>query len=926
MPDSAPGTFVLASATTAYGIASASLPGAGPWDKAMFYAQAVSGRAVIGAEVYAAPMYAGAPFIYDTIYAGTDSGSNYTSAEFGGAAWVTEASGSATWTRLAPASAGGSAADGSSFLKSVNPFEVPGCNLFSAAASPQLHGKRILQVELHCRFAANHTGNPRLQGYIGMAGTLWAGLSVAAPTNAGWNDLTLGSWTTNPATMLPWTLADVNTLVQGSNLFGFTALWAFQQFRTAWCDGLYLRIKSQAEDRVGYGTTPEIANAGQITLAMKSTPNLLSAQQSSLEAATTAGWTGNNSTLSNSGTHVKDGSHALLCTATAGQFGASTATTDLIPVLPGKTYSAAVPVWVATGAPLTVQAIFNFLDANLNVLPFVGSAGTGVVSNGAWAVAEIGPVAAPLGAVWLQIQVQTTAGAAGNTMYVDGAFVSLDSGAISYTTTPGSFSIPVGGAEVAAVFTQSSQGVTVLRRRSGTGTVSIPTIPPGPSAVGMPLAWSSTRPLLADDAGALIDITDVETDTTALTWQLAGGTTNAGGQPYAGLVYSSVDSFNTVQQQLTMPGAVTIYRLVRFLVSGHVGTPGAPLLVKLKKQSDNSQVGGTATINPADLTGTATDARILTVNMSATATPTAVQHYLEFSSTAALGQGWTVYALDDLVSAGVNGFGGTTDAYNDPNLGGRNVGRDALAILISVPATPTNPTGFLVGTTLQGVEIQWTPTALGASFAAYQVWRNDTGSYVQIAEITSEATAGFADYEGRLGIPASYMVRVERTDGAVSDFTTAIGPFTPEPNGNAYDFTTNELATANYVQAIDIGPRTYTFPERSQSHEFYGRADAVTFKASESEGDQFTIPLLLYMANNVASSCVLPAPVSGRAAFEPIRSLSRAAISYVCIRDSEGNRWYASMTCGDAQRNQDMYTISLSVREASAVPSTPDAH
>lgn len=232
--------------------------------------------------------------------------------------------------------------------------------------------------------------------------------------------------------------------------------------------------------------------------------------------------------------------------------------------------------------------------------------------------------------------------------------------------------------------------------------------------------------------------------------------------------------------------------------------------------------------------------------------------------------------------------------------------------------------------TIRKARISWTATSLGTSFAQYEIERNDdTTGYQRIANITTEATTHFDDYESLRNENVQYRMRVRRTDGSVSAYTT------PSSGVNVFDtactmiFVSNELAPSNYIEANDEAPRKYNFPERSQTVEMHGRDNAVTFKATENEGDDLTVRLLLYgnFDDSDGSVSAVTAALQGRQAFEAIRALSRANCSYVCVLDSDGNRWYASITVTPGERDagsgRDWYFATVHIRETASIPSTP---
>lgn len=220
--------------------------------------------------------------------------------------------------------------------------------------------------------------------------------------------------------------------------------------------------------------------------------------------------------------------------------------------------------------------------------------------------------------------------------------------------------------------------------------------------------------------------------------------------------------------------------------------------------------------------------------------------------------------------------------------------------------------------------VTWAATSLGALFDAYEIYRKDPVGETQIADVTPESTTTFKDYEALRNVSTQYRMRVRRTDGAVSDYTTYSPGVTAILATGRYVFVSNELAATRFVEANDLRPRTYTFPERAQTHEMYGRNGAVTFKALEDEGDEFDIQLVLAAQGGTDGFVTVPV-TPGRAVFEPLRLLSRASASYVCVLDSDGNRWYSSITLTQGTRLDpgQQYTASLHVRETASVPSTP---
>lgn len=220
--------------------------------------------------------------------------------------------------------------------------------------------------------------------------------------------------------------------------------------------------------------------------------------------------------------------------------------------------------------------------------------------------------------------------------------------------------------------------------------------------------------------------------------------------------------------------------------------------------------------------------------------------------------------------------------------------------------------------TIQKAHLTWTATSLGASFAAYEIERNDsTAGYQRIAEITAEATADFDDYEGRRGVLASYRMRVRRTDGAVSAWTST-ATTTPAVQTSRLLLVSNEDPTLNvelYLAAVD---RVYGFPERVEEWEMHGRDNVVIIRDLEDLGDDLLFEVLL----DPATASATP----GRAAFQPVLDIARDPdLSYVAVLDSDGNRWLAAVLADAGRRRnpKGVHSMPLRAREITDTPSTP---
>lgn len=116
------------------------------------------------------------------------------------------------------------------------------------------------------------------------------------------------------------------------------------------------------------------------------------------------------------------------------------------------------------------------------------------------------------------------------------------------------------------------------------------------------------------------------------------------GQPFVTLESIPVDTTHTVQQEITLPDTASRGWL-RFTASQASIIAAASLVAKVKRRSDNVQVGGDVTVAAFDVRGAPQAPQLISLAEASGAAGTAVQHYVEWSSTAATGLGWLLYAM-----------------------------------------------------------------------------------------------------------------------------------------------------------------------------------------------------------------------------------------------------------------------------------------
>lgn len=394
------------------------------------------------------------------------------------------------------------------------------------------------------------------------------------------------------------------------------------------------------------------------------------------------------------------------------------------------------------------------------------------------------------------------------------------------------------------------------------------------------------------------------------------GTQSVDAEQYATVV--AVQVTGTVQQEISA-AALDTYAGLAFPLR-YVGSNPGTLTARLRRRSDNVTMG-TATYTRDEWDAALADPVVGSWKLvqalfaAPTLLATATQYYVDFTVAGATGGAyWQVQALTGGSEVGtgsvtgVAGYGGTTDVAT---YGGGDVTN--ADIVVGTFLSPDPPTGFvaseftdpltLFGRTgiegIGGVLLDW--NAAVGSFSFYEVQRRDAYTDWQtIARITDQTVDFMRDYEGLRGLESCYRVRLADAQGVRSEWAAESCATRPVA-GCGYTFTTNEAPELNvgYVDVYGKGregaTRSYEWPNEVEFHRMYLRNFQVAEMPLEEIGTTFTRQLLVHGFQAPASP--------GERAFQPLRSMSRAALSYVCVTDDKGNRWLANVQVptGDEQ-------------------------
>jgi hypothetical protein len=436
---------------------------------------------------------------------------------------------------------------------------------------------------------------------------------------------------------------------------------------------------------------------------------------------------------------------------------------------------------------------------------------------------------------------------------------------------------------------------------------------------------------------------------------VSGGASSVDGIPYAtSRVEKIIGSSGNWQQEISGASAQAYGGIYLPLAIDETDGTVADLTVQLRRRSDNV-VMGTTVITRAEFLASPLEPvnqywRIVQAPFVAPATlAAATQYYVNFDEAASDGA-WQVQLLAPIASTsyvgeaayvptGVPSYVGTTDVATmdgsdltngDISLivyASVDVPADVLAETITIPVempaecyppADCGPAGIV------GIMVSWTPVDPGV-FAYYEIQRmDDVTDWMTVKTIDSISTDNWVDWEPRLNKESCYRVRQVSEAGPVSDWSATVCQDAPM-GGIGYTFTSNVLGTlfyGSFVAYMDrytsqAQPRHYEFPEASEviERKIYGRDFVTTYRPTERRGVRFVRSLNI---NQYATPAV-----PGVAAFDALRDLVHDENApYICVRDENGDRWFATVTVpdGDVLQPGEFYYATITVVETTRTP------
>jgi hypothetical protein len=194
-----------------------------------------------------------------------------------------------------------------------------------------------------------------------------------------------------------------------------------------------------------------------------------------------------------------------------------------------------------------------------------------------------------------------------------------------------------------------------------------------------------------------------------------------------------------------------------------------------------------------------------------------------------------------------------------------------------------------------------------------------------VLNTTNICTAGFSDYEARVGVLSEYRIRTLNALDFAGPWVTGSATV-PSPGvavgGRANSvliFTSNAQPASNlaYTMQWEGQPiETFSFPEADtvSLQRLFGRDFFLALRPLERGGDRFSRTILV---NNAAIA--LPSLAN----FRGLRDLAWADLDYVCVRDELGNRWFAAVIVpdGEVRGNRTIYLARIDVVEVTDTPS-----
>jgi hypothetical protein len=193
--------------------------------------------------------------------------------------------------------------------------------------------------------------------------------------------------------------------------------------------------------------------------------------------------------------------------------------------------------------------------------------------------------------------------------------------------------------------------------------------------------------------------------------------------------------------------------------------------------------------------------------------------------------------------------------------------------------------------------------------------------------------ASYNDYEARVGLSSSYRVRYVNVYGFAGPWSATVSNTIAAPgvtatsvgaNDHVWIFTTNSIQAGTSNLAYCLGwenevNEEFNFPEASGQtfQTMYNRDFVTVFRPSERGGTNFGRNLL------VQAAAISPETLED---FTSLRNMAWVDVPYICLRDEDGNRWFANVSVPGAsvRRDRRLYMAPVTIVEVTETPTPVD--
>lgn len=211
--------------------------------------------------------------------------------------------------------------------------------------------------------------------------------------------------------------------------------------------------------------------------------------------------------------------------------------------------------------------------------------------------------------------------------------------------------------------------------------------------------------------------------------------------------------------------------------------------------------------------------------------------------------------------------------------------------------------------------------------------RDQVTDWQTIMKMTNMGASGFKDYEARIGLSSDYRIRYVNKYGFEGPWSATVSNTIPAPGVTAtslgaddevFVFTTNEHQDGSSNLAYSPAwmgqvQEDFAFPESAGQvyQTMYGRDYVTVFRPSERGGTNFSRNVL------VQAAAISPPTLED---FTGFRDMAWADVSYICVRDADGNRWLSnvSVPSGSVMHYRKLYMAPFNVVQVTDTPSPVD--